>query len=58
MNENKKVLKDIEDYGLMTAEFDRNAPTYNARELSRYCKSKGITADKLTEEELAMLRTN
>lgn len=58
MKENKKILNDFEDYGILTAKFDRNAPTYNARELSRYCKSKGITADKLTDEELAMLRTN
>lgn len=58
MNKQQKALRHIEDYGIMTAEFDKNAPTYNARELSRYCKSKGITADKLTDEELAMLRTN
>ena len=35
MNENKKTLKSLEDYGIMTAKFDRKAPTYNARELSR-----------------------
>ena len=58
MKENKKTLKSFEDYGILTAKFDRNAPTYNARELSRYCKKKGITADKLTDEELNILRTN
>lgn len=58
MNKNKKTLKSLEDYGIMTAKFDKNAPTYNARELSKYCKRKGITADKLTDKELNMLRTN
>lgn len=58
MKENKKLLKSLEDYGIMTAEFNKNAPMYNARELSQYCKKKGITADKLTEKELNMLRTN
>ncbi|MCM1329210.1 MAG: hypothetical protein NC253_07185 [Ruminococcus sp.] len=57
MKENKKI-KSLEDYGIMTAEFNKNAPMYNARKLSRYCKNKGITADKLTEKELNMLRTN
>lgn len=46
----------FEDYGVMTAEFDKDAPSYNACELSLYCKSKGITADKLTDEELDSLR--
>ncbi len=58
MTDSRKKLNDIEDYGIMTAEFDRKAPTYNARELSRYCRKKGISADKLTDEELNMLRTN
>lgn len=58
MDKAKKELRSLEDYGIMTAKFDKNAPTYNARELSKYCKSKGITADKLTDKELDMLRTN
>ncbi|MCM1023833.1 MAG: hypothetical protein NC395_07215 [Prevotella sp.] len=56
MKENKKIIKSLEDYGIMTAEFNRNAPMYNARKLSQYCKKKGITADKLTDAELTMLR--
>ena len=46
----------IEDYGIMIAEFDKEAPSYNARKLSQYCKSKGITPDELTDEELNSLR--
>lgn len=54
---NSGCNKDIEDYGIMTAEFDKEAHSYNARKLSQYCKSKGITPNELTEEELNSLRT-
>lgn len=47
---------DLEDFGVMVAEFDKNAPSYNARALSDYCKKRGITTENLTEEELNLLR--
>lgn len=57
LKRNSGCSKDIEDYGIMTAEFDKDAPAYNARKLSQYCKSKGITPDELTDEELNSLQT-
>lgn len=51
-----KHNRDLEDFGVMTSEFDKNAPSYNARALSEYCKKKGITTEDLTEEELNLLR--
>lgn len=38
--------------------FGKDEPRYRLRDLSNFCKERGITMDMLTDEQLEQFRTN
>lgn len=54
----KKNDSELEDFGIMTEEYDENTPKYNIKQLLEYCKRKGVEPSELKDEERDQFRTN
>ena len=49
---------ELEDFGVMTEEWDDTVPTYDLRSLFHYCRSVGKEPIDLTDKERDQFRTN
>ena len=48
----------LEDFGVMTEEWNEETPTYNLKELFAYCKKIGKRPVELSDLEREQFRTN
>jgi hypothetical protein len=53
-----KSTVELEDFGIMTEEWNDSMPTYNLRDLFAYCRRVGKRPVDLSEEEREQFRTN
>lgn len=49
---------ELQDFGIMTVEWDNKTPTYNLRDLFSYCEAKKKSVEDLTDSEREKFRTN
>ena len=53
-----KKTAELEDFGIMTEEWNDSLPTYNLRDLFAYCRRVGKRPADLSDEEREQFRTN
>lgn len=53
-----QVTTMLEDFGVMTEEWNEETPTYNLKELFAYCKKIGKRPVELSDLEREQFRTN
>lgn len=58
MESSVKNKVELEDFGVMTEEWNDSMPTYNLRDLLAYCRRVGKRPVDLSEEEREQFRTN
>lgn len=49
---------ELQDFGVMTDPFSKDAPVYDFRKLLSYCKERNIKPEELTDEEYAAFKVN
>ena len=49
---------ELDDFGVMTEEWNEDTPTYNLKEMFAYCRKVGNKPSELTDIEREQFRTN
>ena len=49
---------ELDDFGVMTEEWNEDTPTYNLKELFAFCRKVGKKPSELTDLEREQFRTN